>query len=49
VLAGVLWQGAGRWAGYGPSAPFFLGAGLALCAVVLLRLMPAVGQRHAEG
>jgi MFS family permease len=44
VLAGILWQGVGAWLGFGPSAPFFFGAGLALCAVVLLWFMPAAGQ-----
>jgi MFS family permease len=36
VVAGVLWQGAGRWAGLGPSAPFWFGAACALIATVLL-------------
>jgi MFS family permease len=36
LIAGLLWQGAGGWAGLGPSAPFFFGAGLALAAVALL-------------
>jgi MFS family permease len=36
LLAGVLWQGVGDWAGFGPSAPFLAGSGLALLAVVLL-------------
>ena len=40
TLAGILWQGVGGWIGYGPSAPFFFGAGLALCAVVLLWFIP---------
>ncbi len=40
LLAGVLWQGYGTWQGFGPSAPFYFGAGLAICAVVLLRFMP---------
>ena len=35
LLAGLLWQGAGRWAGFGPSAPFFFGAGMALLAGLL--------------
>ena len=40
VIAGLLWQGAGNWAGFGPSAPFFFGASLALLAGVLFwRLM----------
>lgn len=36
LVAGILWQGIGRWAGFGPSAPFFFGAGMALTAVFLL-------------
>jgi len=42
VIAGLLWQGAGRWTGFGPSAPFFFGATLALLAGILLwRLVPS--------
>jgi MFS family permease len=36
LLAGVLWQGVGSWGGFGPSAPFLAGAGLALLAVLLM-------------
>jgi MFS family permease len=36
LIAGLLWQGVGGWAGLGPSAPFFFGAVLALAAVALL-------------
>ena len=32
LIAGVLWQGLGSWLGFGPSAPFFFGAALALLA-----------------
>jgi MFS family permease len=35
-LAGLLWQGAGAWSGFGPSAPFFFGATLSLIAGILL-------------
>jgi MFS family permease len=35
VIAGLLWQGAGAWTGFGPSAPFFFGAALALTAGIL--------------
>ncbi len=35
VVAGLLWQGIGPWHGFGPSAPFFFGAGLALLAGIL--------------
>ncbi len=36
VIAGVLWQGWGPWPGFGPAAPFFFGAGLALLAASML-------------
>jgi MFS family permease len=36
LLAGLLWQGAGGWKGFGPSAPFLFGAGLALLAALLM-------------
>jgi MFS family permease len=35
AIAGLLWQGAFGWSGFGPAAPFFFGAGLALLAGVL--------------
>jgi MFS family permease len=35
AIAGLLWQGIGGWKGFGPSAPFFFGAGLALVAGLL--------------
>ena len=34
-IAGLLWQGAGAWTGFGPSAPFYFGAALALTAGLL--------------
>jgi len=36
LIAGLLWQGAGSWAGFGPSAPFFFGGLLALVAALLM-------------
>lgn len=36
LIAGLLWQGAGTWGGFGPSAPFFFGGGLALIAALLM-------------
>jgi len=36
VIAGLLWQGAGSWTGFGPSAPFLFGGTLALIAAVLM-------------
>lgn len=35
LIAGILWQGLGSWAGLGPAAPFFFGAVLALLSVLL--------------
>lgn len=34
-IAGLLWQGLGDWTGFGASAPFFFGAGMALLAGIL--------------
>jgi len=36
LIAGVLWQGVGTWAGFGPSAPFLFGAALSLTAAILM-------------
>ncbi len=36
LIAGLLWQGAGSWSGFGPSAPFFFGGALALAAALLM-------------
>ncbi|MGO9596771.1 MAG: MFS transporter [Isosphaeraceae bacterium] len=44
LLAGILWQGIGGWPGWGPSAPFILGAALALFASILLILTGRRGQ-----
>ncbi|MGD2105028.1 MAG: MFS transporter [Anaerolineae bacterium] len=42
LIAGVLWQGAGPWEGFGPAAPFVFGGSLALMAALLMGvLMPA--------
>ena len=38
LIAGLLWQGAGAWEGFGPSAPFFFGSALAITAALLLIL-----------
>jgi MFS family permease len=35
LIAGLLWQGIGAWTGFGPSAPFFFGALMALLAGLL--------------
>jgi len=36
LIAGILWQGVGGWAGFGPSAPFYFGGGLSLLAALLM-------------
>lgn len=41
LIAGLLWQGAGSWRGFGPSAPFLFGAAMALVAVFAFRRMVA--------
>ncbi len=38
LIAGLLWGGVGSWNGFGPSAPFYFGAGMALLAAVLFVL-----------
>jgi hypothetical protein len=38
LIAGLLWQGIGQWAGFGPSAPFLFGAALSLTAGVLFAI-----------
>jgi hypothetical protein len=35
VIAGLLWQGAGAWTGFGPAAPFYFGSVMALLAGLL--------------
>jgi MFS family permease len=42
-IAGLLWQGAGSWDGFGPAAPFLFGGTLALIAAILMAFwMPLV-------
>jgi len=36
LIAGLLWQGASTWGGFGPSAPFWFGGTLALVAALLM-------------
>lgn len=38
LLAGLLWQGIGSWAGFGAQMPFLFGAALSITAAVLLIL-----------
>ena len=50
LIAGLLWQGAGRWTGLGPAAPFLFGAMIALCAALLLAFwFPHLQQEQAGG
>jgi len=36
LIAGLLWQGVGKWQGFGPGAPFLFGAIMAFLAAVLM-------------
>ena len=36
LIAGLLWQGAGSWHGFGPTAPFWFGSSLAFASALLL-------------
>ncbi|MBI4927188.1 MAG: MFS transporter [Anaerolineae bacterium] len=47
LIAGLLWQGAGAWAGFGPSAPFLFGSGMALLAAVMMLLWNPVSMKKA--
>lgn len=46
LIAGFLWQGAGAWQGFGPSAPFLFGAGAALLAAVMMAVWMRTEQRE---
>jgi MFS family permease len=35
LIAGALWSGVGSWKGFGPSAPFYFGSGMAFLALLL--------------
>jgi MFS family permease len=43
LIAGLLWQGFGSWQGFGPSAPFYFGASMALLAGILFYLTVEAG------
>jgi MFS family permease len=47
LLAGILWQGIGSWAGFGPSAPFLAGAILSFVAVALFAVWRVSGPTRA--
>jgi MFS family permease len=49
LIAGILWQGLGAWAGFGPSAPFLFGGILALLAALLMAFwMPRARLKDSE-
>ena len=39
LIAGILWQGLGSWAGFGPAVPFYFGASLAILSVFLFVIL----------
>jgi MFS family permease len=48
VIAGVLWQGAGAWRGFGAPAPFLFGGSMALLAALLMAFwMPNLRRQSA--
>lgn len=49
LVAGVLWQGVGPWAGFGPRAPFVFGAVMAVIAAILLALLVSDESPADEG
>jgi len=49
LLAGLLWQGVGAWAGFGPAAPFAFGAAMAgLGAILLAVVVPGGAARSGS-
>ncbi len=46
-IAGLLWQGAGNWPGFGAPAPFLFGAVMALLAGVLFALLVRKPKPHS--
>jgi MFS family permease len=48
LIAGILWEGAFGWKGFGASAPFLFGAILALTAAVLMTLWNPKSQKQEE-
>ncbi|MBP6787739.1 MAG: MFS transporter [Candidatus Promineofilum sp.] len=50
LIAGVLWQGVGDWAGFGPAAPFLFGAALAgVAALLFFWLLSPLRPRELSG
>ncbi len=48
LIAGVLWQGVFSWPGFGPAAPFFFGAAMALAAAVLMMFWKPAAHRNEK-
>ena len=48
LIAGLLWQGAGSWKGFGPGAPFVFGAALSLVAAAMLGALAVSGRRRRD-
>jgi MFS family permease len=48
LIAGLLWQGAGGWRGFGPGAPFLFGAIMALLAALGLILLHEQSELRRE-
>ncbi|MHB8807356.1 MAG: MFS transporter [Anaerolineaceae bacterium] len=47
LLAGILWQGMGKWGGFGPSVPFLFGAATAFLAAILMTAwMPSTKKQN---
>jgi len=49
LIAGLLWQGVGAWEGFGPSAPFFFGGGMALIAALLMAFCYGTSAKASRG
>ena len=48
AIAGLLWQGAFGWQGFGPAAPFFFGAALSLLAGILFWVLVPARQENPK-
>lgn len=49
LLAGILWQGVGKWGGFGPSAPFLFGAGTAFAATIWMAVWVPATKKTDNG
>jgi len=48
LIAGLLWEGTGKWQGFGAAAPFYFGAILALIAAVAMALWEPKIRRNKQ-